>query len=222
MVNVTQALKDRKSTRAFLNKAVAPELINRILTNASHAPSGTNTQPWQVAVVSGDSKRKLQEKLVDAFNGGQPEEMDYHYYPLEWTEPFKSRRRACGLQMYSALNIPRADREKQRQQWQANYTAFEAPVALYFFMDPIMKTGSFMDYGMFLQSLMLSAVEQGLATCPQAALGQYPDIVKSELGYDSELILVCGMALGYEDTDAAVNRYRTSREPTENFTRYFC
>lgn len=219
-MNVYEALEQRKSTRAFLADSVPRAVIERILSGAGHAPSGTNTQPWQVAVVTGEKKKQLEKRLVESFQAGKPEAMDYQYYPLEWIEPFKSRRRACGLQLYSTLNIERTDKDEQRALWQRNYTAFGAPVVLFFFMHPAMKTGSFMDYGMFLQSLMLCAVSEGLATCPQAALGQYPAIVKKTLGYDDKQILVCGMALGYEDKSAPINNYRTPREPIAEFARF--
>jgi len=143
------------------------------------------------------------------------------YYPVEWKPPYKDRRRACGLQLYSALNITREDKTRQQDQWAANYRAFDAPVALFFFMDAELATGSFMDFGMFLQSLMLAAVEEGLATCPPAALGEYPEIVRQALGYPKDTILICGMALGFEDKDAAVNSYRTPRENVHTFTQFF-
>jgi nitroreductase len=219
-MNVKEALIKRKSTRAYLDKAVSRALIEKILDAARHAPSGVNSQPWQVAVVSGDKKLQLQEQLENAFRGGVAKELDYQYYPSQWTEPYKSRRKACGLQLYSALEISRADKQRQLEQWTANYRAFDAPVALFFFLDAGMQTGSFLDYGMFLQSLMLAAVEEGLAVCPQAALAEYPSIVKSFLNYPADCILICGMALGYEDTKAKVNSYRTTREAVDTFTRF--
>ena len=102
-----------------------------------------------------------------------------------------------------------------------NYRAFGAPVILFFFLNPVMQKGSLLDYGMFIQSVMLAAVEAGLATCPQAALGQYPRLVKEALGYGQDTILLCGMALGYEDHEARINTYRTPREDVETFTRFF-
>ena len=134
---------------------------------------------------------------------------------------YKDRRKACGLQMYSTLDIKREDKQRQLDQWAANFRSFDAPVMLLFFMDPIMETGSYVDYGMFLQSVMLAAVEEGLASCPQAALGEYPKIVKQTLDYPEDSILICGMALGYEDTEALVNSYRTPREEVASFTRFF-
>jgi nitroreductase len=220
-MNVADALIARKSVRAFLDKPVEQEKLEQVLTAASHAPSGVNTQPWQVAVVRGATKQKLQEQMEKAFREGAKTQADYAYYPDEWLEPYKDRRKACGLQMYSTLSIGREDKEKRINQWAANYRAFDAPVMLLFFMDGCMNTGSYLDYGLFLQSIMLAAVEQGLATCPQAALAEYPEIVKSTLGYEEDSILMCGMSLGYEDTDALVNSYRTPREEISAFTRYF-
>lgn len=220
-MSVKDALINRKSTRAFLDKPVSQNQINKILDAARHAPSGTNTQPWQVAVVTGDSKQKLQGLMEERFRAGEKGQMDYAYYPSDWQDPYKTRRKECGLQMYSTLNITREDKQRQMDQWAANYRAFDAPVMLLFFMDPVMQTGSYMDYGMFLQSIMLMAVEEGLATCPQAALGEYPKVVKEFLGYPEDTILLGGISLGYEDTEALVNSYRTPREEVDSFTRYF-
>ena len=221
LMNVIKALEQRKSTRAFLDREVETEKINTILNAARHAPSGVNTQPWQVAVVSGETKAILQARIEQAFRAGDKGKADYPYYPDEWKEPYSSRRKDCGLLMYKTLGITREDKERQVDQWAANYRAFDAPVMLLFFMDAVMQTGSYIDYGMFLQSLMLAAVDQGLATCPQASIADYAEIVKIELGYPEESILLCGMALGYEDEAALVNSYRTSREEVDSFTRYY-
>jgi len=220
-MNVHDVLIQRKSTRAFLDRPVERAVIERILDVARFAPSGANTQPWQVAVVTGRKKLKIQKKMEAAFRAGKRCRPDYPYYPERWFSPYQERRVACGMQLYSALHIGREDKARRLEQWAANYRAFDAPVALFFFMDKGLATGSFIDFGMFLQSLMLAAVEEGLATCPQAALGEYPEIVKAELDYPQESILICGMALGYEDADAKVNSYRTPREDVHAFTRFF-
>ncbi|MBF0219876.1 MAG: nitroreductase family protein [Gammaproteobacteria bacterium] len=220
-MKVSDALLARKSTRAFLERDVDPQLIQEILNLARHAPSGTNTQPWQVAVVRGETRKELTQARENAFREGIPGRMDYQYYPLQWNEPFKSRRRACGLLLYETLQISREDKQRQRDQWAANYRAFDAPVILFFFMERVMETGSYLDYGMFLQSIMLAAEALGLATCPQAALGEYPDLVRRRLGYPESSLLLAGMALGYADESAAINRYRTAREDPENFTRFY-
>ncbi|MEE4165291.1 MAG: nitroreductase [Desulfocapsaceae bacterium] len=220
-MNVHDALAARKSVRAFLDRPVSSDTVTAILDSARKAPSGVNTQPWQVAVVTGTKKQELQDMIEAAFRSGEKPQMDYQYYPQKWAEPYKTRRFQCGLQLYETLGIKREEKERRLEQWVANYRAFDAPVMLYFFMDPGMETGSFMDYGMFLQSVMLAAVEEGLGTCPQAALGEYPAIVKNSLGYPGDSVLICGMALGYEDCEATVNSYRTPREPVESFTRFF-
>ena len=220
-MDVKTALETRKSVRAFLDKAVPTEIINTVLEQAKNAPSGVNTQPWKVAVITGKTKQTLQDKMEQTFRSGTKGEMDYQYYPLDWQGVYKDRRKACGLLMYSTLEIAREDRERQMDQWAANYRAFDAPVMLLFFMDKVMETGSYLDYGMFLQSVMLSATEHGLGTCPQAALAEYPQIAREVLGYDDDQVLLCGMAMGYEDTEHLINSYRTDREALDNLVRYF-
>ncbi len=220
-MDVIEALKKRKSTRAFLSRPVNDDVIKRILTAAKHAPSGANTQPWQVAVVTGSTKRQVEQRLEQTFRDGEEEAMDYQYYSKRWPEPYRSRRVNCGRQLYNALGIDRKDRERRADQWAANYRAFDAPMVLFFFMDSTLATGSFIDYGMFLQSIMVAAVAEGLATCPQVALAMYPHIVKKTLGYPADTILVCGMAMGYEDPTAKINKYRVPREGSDTFTRFF-
>lgn len=220
-MNISEAIRQRKSTRAFLSKEIAKEKIVRILDTARFSPSGANTQPWQVAVISGKSKIELQSTMEKAFASGEPTQKDYHYYAEKWLAPYSGRRTSCGMQLYSALNIERHDKTRRLEQWAANYRAFDAPVMLLFFIDSSLATGSYIDYGMFLQSLMLAAMDEGLATCPQAALAEYPKLVRKFLGYPDSALLLCGIALGYEDTAAPVNSYRTPREEIETFTRFF-
>ena len=220
-MDLKTTLMERKSTRAFLDKEVPMDTINEIIEQSKTAPSGVNTQPWQVAVIQGESKNNLCNKFEKAFRGGVKGSMDYNYYPVEWLDEYKQRRKECGLMLYSTLNISREDKDRQLDQWALNYQAFNAPVILLFFIDRSMEKGSFMDYGMFIQSIMLSAVEKGLATCPQAALGEYPDIVRQEFPEYKDKMVLCGLALGYEDKDQIVNSYRTPREDLSRFVRYY-
>ena len=220
-MDLKTTLMERKSTRAFLDKEVPMDTINEIIEQSKTAPSGVNTQPWQVAVIQGESKNNLCNKFEKAFRGGVKGSMDYKYYPVEWLDEYKQRRKECGLMLYSTLNISREDKDRQLDQWALKYQAFNAPVILLFFIDRSMEKGSFMDYGMFIQSIMLSAVEKGLATCPQAALGEYLDIVRQEfLEYKDKMVL-CGLALGYDDKGQIVNSYRTPREDLSRFVRYY-
>lgn len=219
-MNTIETIKQRKSVRAFLNKDVEIDKVKTILDTAKHAPSGVNMQPWRVAVVSGDKKKSIEIKIIEAFTNGEAEQMQYNYYPIKWEDPYKSRRKDTGLLMYSTLNIKKEDKKKQFNQWLKNYSAFDAPVVLYFFIDNSLAKGSYLDYGMFLQSVMLTALELGLGTCTQAALAQYPDIVKKELQISDNKILLCGMALGYEDTDDIINSYRTPRIALDDFVTF--
>jgi nitroreductase len=219
-MNISQAIRQRQSIRAFLDREVSRDTIKKILDTARYAPSGANSQPWQVAVVSGNTRENIAQTLISAFRRGKPEERDYDYYPENWQEPFKTRRIACGLQLYQTLGIDRKDQQGRLQQWEANYRAFGAPVMLFFFLDPSLTIGSYMDSGMFIQSVMLAAMEEGVATCAQAALSGHTTLIKDILGYPQETILLCGMAMGYEDKGALVNSYRTPREEVEHFTTF--
>lgn len=219
-MHVSQAIKKRHSTRAFSDKTVTKETIRQIIDTAKYAPSGVNMQPWKVAVLTANSKAKLSAQMVKAFRENNTETTDYQYYPTEWNETYKSRRVATGKKLYEILDIQREDKEKRLNQWEKNYRAFDAPVMLLFFIDKSLATGSYLDYGMFLQNIMLLAQEQGLATCPQASLAEYPDLVKSFLDLEDNWLVLGGMALGYEDTNNAVNQYRTEREELDNFCEF--
>lgn len=220
-MHTIDAIKKRHATRGFLDKPVSHELIEQILEAARWAPSGVNCQPWHVGIVEGESKQLLAERIISARENNQPPNPDYDYYPSEWKEPYKSRRKGSGLALYQALEIRREDTEKQKQAWYNNYHFFGAPVGLIFYIDKQLNQGSWIDMGMFLQNAMLSAIELGLSTCPQAALAEYPDIVREVLDIDEQYYIVCGMALGYEDESHPANSYRLEREPVEAFTRWF-
>jgi len=220
-MKLSDALYNRYSCRAFLAREVERAKIERILRLAARAPSGGNLQPWQVAVVSGQAKQVIAEALEARFRAGIRGKPDYQYYPEHWTEPYTSRRSACGIQLYSALGIERGDRGRRREQWIENYRSFGAPVVLYLYLESHLATGTYVDLGLFLQSLLLAALEEGLATCPQQALAEYPQIIKHRLGIGDDCILLCGVALGYEDTSAPINQYRTPRAELAEFVRYF-
>ncbi|MBE0490763.1 MAG: nitroreductase [Sulfurospirillum sp.] len=220
-MTVSQALIQRKSTRAFLAKPVAKELIEEILALAAKTPSGVNMQPWQVFVVSGETKKKIQNTICQKFDTGTKEVMEYDYYPKIWEEPYRSRRKETGQLMYKTLGITREDKARQKEQWKANYRAFDAPVVVYFFIDASLEKGSYIDYGMFLQSFMLAATQKGLATCPQAAHAEYPKTIKKALHVNDASILLCGIALGYEDKDALINSYRTTRLSVTEFAHFY-
>jgi nitroreductase len=219
-MNVLDAMRGRKSTRAFIDKPVARATIESILDAARWAPSGVNCQPWQVAVVTGTIKTRISEALLAARQARQPENPDYAYYPKDWQEPYKSRRKATGLALYQALNIGKDDAFARLKAWNGNYHFFGAPAGLLFFVDRVLSQGAWVDMGMFIENVMLAARAHGLDTCPQASLAEYPDIVRGILAIPATHALVCGMALGYADAGAPVNSYRTEREPVNAFTTW--
>lgn len=217
-LNTLDAIHDRQCVRAFLKKDVSLEIIEQILEAARFAPSGVNTQPWYVAVLGPKHRQKVSEAIIQARENNIPENPDYHYYPTSWEEPYKSRRKACGLALYGALHIAKDDGEKRKAQWYRNYYFFDAPVGLIFHLEAKLCKGSWMDIGMFIQNVMLAARYFGLETCPQASLAEYPDIIRAELNISKEHHIVCGMALGYADWSHPVNQYRTTREAVNTFT----
>lgn len=220
-MGVIDILKQRKSVRSFLPDKVDREKIELILDSAKYAPSGANMQPFDVCVVSGKKKIEIENKMLEAFDSGIEEKMDYQYYPLIWKEPYKTRRINTGQGLYKTIGIARGDKKKRVAQWRENFKAFGAPTVLYFFIDSSLDTGSYMDYGMFLQSIMLAATDLGIATCPIVSLAEFPSIVKRELGIDKDKVLLCGIALGYEDRDAPINSFKTDRLKLKEFTRFF-
>lgn len=220
-MDIIRAITSRASTRAFLDRTVSQDMVDAILDTARWAPSGVNTQPWQVMAVSGTTKQRLSDAILAARAAGVEPDPDYHYYPTQWDEPYKTRRFECGMALYGALDIRREDKQRRLEVWEANYRFFDAPVGLLFFIDRRMEKGSWVDMGMFIQNVMLAALAQGLATCPQASLAEYPATVRSTLELTDDLALICGMALGFPDPDAPVNQYRTSREPVSSFCRWY-
>jgi nitroreductase len=220
-MQVSDSVTQRQCIRAFLDKAVDPQVISEILNAARWAPSGANTQPWQVMVVSGKTKQTIGDRIIAAREDGQKENPDYDYYPENWVEPYRRRRYETGMALYSALHIEKSDDEKRKAAWYQNYHFFGAPVGLLFFIDKQMGRGSLLDMGMFIQNIMLMAEHHGLGTCPQASLAEYPDIVREILKVENDYLLLCGMALGYPDSAAPVNNYRVERVGVEDFTRWY-
>ncbi len=217
---VLDAITSRKSVRGFLPEAVDISLIKQILVAASHAPSGSNIQPWKVHVVTGAKRDELSRALVDAHLQMRPQTREYEYYPVAWRSPYIERRRETGWGLYGMLGIQKGDRDASRQQHAKNYTFFQAPVVFIFTIDKDLEKGSWLDYGMFLQNIMVAARGFGLHTCPQAALANYPDIVKSLLGIGDGQVVVCGMSMGYEDTDCLANQFSTSRIDLSEFVTF--
>ena len=220
---VDAVIDGRHSCRAFLPTPVSREAVADILRIAARAPSGTNIQPWKAWVLTGESKSRLEERLLAAFD--DPEEAathsdPYQYYPKKWQAPDVDRRRKVGLDLYGLLGIQKGDAKRMHEQHARNYTFFNAPVALIFSIDTVLEQGSWLDYGMFLQTVMLAAKGRGLDTCPQVAPIQFHRIIREHLELPDTETLVCAMALGYGDPAAIENSLRTERAPLEEWVRY--
>jgi len=220
---VDAAITSRRSVRAFLPTPVAREDVEAILEVAARAPSGTNTQPWNVYVLTGAAKDRLSERILAAYaDPAQAREHveEYAYYPREWVAPFVDRRRKVGWDLYALLGLTRDDKAGMAAQHGRNYRFFDAPVGLIFTIDRVMAQGSWLDYGMFLQNIMIAARGRGLDTCPQAAFTQFHRIIGDELGLPGNEMVVCGMALGHADPDKVENTLVTEREPVSAFARF--
>jgi nitroreductase len=224
---IDEAICSRHSVRAFTAQTVARSDIEHILQVASRAPSGTNCQPWKVYVLQGASRDTLVEKACathDAMRAdpalAEQYKEEYDYYPQQWVSPYIDRRRENGWSLYGLLGIGKADREQMHQQHQRNFRFFDAPVGLMFTVDRVMGRGSLVDYGCFLQSIMVAARGLGLHTCPQAAWNGFSKIILPHIGAGADEMLVCGMALGYADEAALVNSLHTPRVPVQDFTHW--
>ena len=223
--SVDKAILSRFSNRAFLPKTVEKEKIEHILHIAARAPSGTNTQPWKVYVLQGEKKDALVKQVCTAHDAiaANPELAKeyaeaYDYYPEKWVSPYIDRRRECGFGLYGVLGIQKGDKAAMHAQQQRNFTFFDAPVGLMFTIDQVMGRGSLLDYGMFLQSIMVAARAQGLHTCPQAAWNGFSKIILPHIGAAQSEMIVCGMSLGYADEAALVNTFATTRVDAKDFT----
>jgi len=220
---VDAAITSRRSVRAFLPDPVPRETIERILEVAARAPSGTNTQPWQVVVLTGEAKSALTQKIMAAYDDPAQRAThtdEYAYYPTEWRSPYIDRRRKVGWDLYGLLGIGKADKAAMHAQHGRNYAFFDAPVGLIFTIDRVLQQGSWLDYGMFLQSVMVAARGRGLDTCPQQAFAQYHRIIEEQLQLPPERMVVCGMSLGWADPAARVNALHTERAPVAEFARF--
>ena len=218
---VSEAIRSRHSCRAFSRQPVDPATVRDILEVARFAPSGGNLQPWLVHVLSGETLSRfrtwLEPKLQALPSGGATE---YPVYPPDLQEPYRSRRRKCGEDLYSLVGVARDDRAGKLRQFARNYDFFGAPVGMFFFVDRCMGSAQWSDIGMFMQNIMLLARERGLATCPQEAWAVWHLEVAEFLGVEPRLMLFCGLALGVADGSAPINRLRTERTALDGFVKF--
>ncbi|HEX5394388.1 MAG TPA: nitroreductase family protein [Rhodocyclaceae bacterium] len=220
-ISAREAIGSRRSVRGFLPTLVPRATVEAILELASRAPSGSNIQPWQAYVCMGDARKRISSEVQAAYeSGAEGHQEEYRYYPRAWREPYQSRRRKIGKDLYGALGITRDDKDGMRRHFGRNYDFFGAPVGIFFAMDRDMEIGSWLDLGMFMQNVMTAARIYGLETCAQQAHAQFHRIICPIMGIPESQMLICGMALGYEDRDEPANRLITERAPVQEFVRF--
>jgi len=222
-VSVVEAIETRRSVRAFLPDPIERSVLEAIFSHASRAPSGSNIQPWVAHVLTEETKIALSRKIATILE--DPEQNDLHheefaYYPKTWKSPFIDRRRALGWGLYSLLGIPREDKLAMRAQHARNFEFFDAPVGIVFTTDRTMEQGSWLDFGMFLQNVMLMARTFDLDTCPQAAFNKYHRLISEHLNLPSDQKMVCAMSLGYADNTKVENTLASERVPVEGFVQF--
>ncbi|MGH6617749.1 nitroreductase [Sphingomonas sp.] len=216
-MKVSEAVAARRSVRGFLDTPVDLESLRGIVTRAARAATGGNLQPWHIDLISGAPLAELKAIVAAKLVAGETEEPAYQIYPAPLTAPYRDRRFAVGEAMYGEVGIPREDKMARRMWFARNFQFFGAPAALFCTVDRQMGPPQWADLGMYLQNVMLLAVEAGLATCPQECWAVYPETITSFLGTPAERMLFCGMAIGYEDTEEPANRLRSSRAPEEEW-----
>jgi nitroreductase len=215
--DVFEAARTRRSVRAYTGDPVPVGTLREIVAIARYAPSGSNIQPWRVHVLTGAALKRLRDALVEEFLSGRPEARDYKYYTEPIEEPYLARRRQCGWGLYTTLDIKRGDFEKSKAYRRRNYEFFGAPAGLVFSIDRKLERGSWLDYGMFIQTIMLAARAKGLHTCPEASISNYPDVVRRELKIGDDLIVICGMAMGYADGGDVINTFQPERVEVDDY-----
>jgi nitroreductase len=222
-MDVRDAVASRYSCRAFVpDKPVPQEIVREILERAARAASGGNLQPWVVHAIAGERLEALKAQLLPRFAKELPrgEGSEYDVYPRELKEPYYGRRARVGNQLYASLGIPREDRPARYRQFARNYLFYDAPVGLFVLVDRAMGPPQWSDVGGFIQNVMLLARAYGLHTCAQEAWTNWHKTLNVFLPVPPEHILFCGIALGYADEDAPINRWRAEREAVDSFTRF--
>ncbi len=225
-ISVIEAMRSRRSVRAFLDKPVDRPILEEILETALRAPSGVNMQSWHLHVLTGKRLRSFSDRLSRAYTESaalpeKAEQWEYDYYPQYLPEPYLSRRREVGFNLYKLAGVERHDMEARLRQMGRNYRFFDAPVGIIITVFPESATGVLVEIGCLLQNIMLAARQFGLHTCPQAAWAAFPNEVREALGLLNGEKIVVGIALGYEDPDAAVNQLVTDRASLEHSSTFY-
>ena len=220
--NATEAaILSRRSVRGFLPTPVSREVVEHLLDVSARAPSGTNMQPWRVIALAGEELARFCDGVAAAFLAGEePRGIERLYYPQPMFEPYLTRRRKIGWDLYGLVGIARGDRDRARAYVANNLRYFGAPVGLICTIERRLEIGSWVDYGMFLENIAIAARARGLDTCPMAVFAEFPQTIRRLLGLSEEVMIVCGMAIGFEDREVPANALVTERVPAREFCEF--
>lgn len=219
-MNISDLIRLRSSCRAYTHQSIPLETIQALLETAKWAPSGVNHQPTKVAILGPKTREKLANSLLEMFDAQITPNPDYEFCPHSWSDVYKIRRKACGQALYQSLGIALDDKGEKKKHKRRNYNFFEAPVGLIVFIDKGMPKGSWLDVGLFIQNFLLAVEDLGLAACAQASFAEYPDVVRGVLSLEN-VDIICGIALGYRDSNHPLNSYRTERNDLADFTQWY-
>lgn len=219
--SVSDAVLTRHSLRAFTSAPVDDAVLKDIFDKSARAPSGTNMQPWRVHLFTGETLASVSGAVLAAYDNDEPYQAEEPYYPDKFFEPYLGRRRKVGWDLYTLLGIEKGDKTKMKAQHRRNFEFFSAPVGVVFTIHRDLNTGSWLDYGMFLQNVMLLVREAGLHSCPQAAFCGYHKAIRTALPLTEDEVVVCGMSIGYADFDAIENSLSTERADFSEFVSVY-
>ncbi len=220
-MNVSDAIKQRRSVRAYLDKPVAPQLIEKIFQQAQDSPSNCNTQPWHVVVVSGEARDRLEKAMVADILSGKPPTPYFTPGDQGLKDEYRKRQIDCAVALYGAMNIKKEDKQKRQELMVQNWQFFGAPHAAFFSMPKTMSEINAVDMGIYLQSIMLLLTENGLSSCPQGALAMYPDAVHEMTNVPEGHAIMFGLSFGYAKDDAVINSFDVGREELSTSVTFY-
>ncbi|OSS42283.1 Nitroreductase [Desulfurella amilsii] len=219
-MTVLEAIKSRKSTRAFLDKPVEKEVLYKLFDIARFAPSGHNVQPWEILVLTGQTKNKLSDALVEAVKSSVERQYDYIYEVKDMPQYIKDRRRACNTRVFEFKNLDPKDKVALQEHILENFRFFNAPVELLLLREKNLGENTFIDIGIMAQTIMLLALEFGLASCPKTSIAAYAPVIKKTLNIPDTKMVIMSISLGYPDNNAYINKLTMDRIAVGDFVTF--
>ncbi|PCJ57311.1 MAG: hypothetical protein COA79_16535 [Planctomycetota bacterium] len=217
---VIRTIEARHSKRSFLKKDVSVETVKKIIESASNAPSGKNSQPWKVAVLTGQTRNELSEEILKKFDENIYEKPDYQYNPQPIPPEYRERARQCGFSLFKLKGIDKDNKPQRKEHDRQNYLFFDAPLLMIFYINNVAEKGNFLDTGFFMQNIMLGLLSEGISSCPQFSVASYPDTIRKVLNIADDQAIVSALACGYAD-DSKINTFIPPRLPVDDYTTFY-